>query len=406
MSRFRLVAPAGAPLPARSVLPSVFRSGGDGHGLAELLRERLGVQNPFFVSSGRAALAILLKALRQGSDRREVVVPAYTCFSVPSAVARAGLTIRLCDVDPKTLDLDLNALVRLDLGRALCIVPSGLYGLPGDLVALEQIARTSGAFLVDDAAQCLGATKEGRACGSFGDAGFYSLGRGKGITTMGGGILVTPRQDLARRIAGIVSDLRRPSAWAVGAAVASSAAYSTMLRPSRYWLMDRVPFLELGASHFEPDFRIARLSAYQTRLATRIFPRLDSYNETRRNHADRLRSGIEGVEGIEIPRPVDGASPVYVRFPVLARDGAHRARLLERLRRAGIGASTSYPTAIADIPGIESYLARHQEVCPGAREIAARILTLPTHPGVTARDIQMIVEAIRGDQGRAPQASR
>jgi dTDP-4-amino-4,6-dideoxygalactose transaminase len=406
LSRFRLVAPAGAPLPARSVLPLVFRSVGDDRGLAELLATRLGVRNPFFVSSGRAALAILLKVLRQGSDRREVVIPAYTCFSVPSAVARAGLTIRLCDVDPKTLDLDLNALVRLDLGKALCIVPSGLYGLPGDLVALEQIARTSGAFLVDDAAQCLGAIKEGRACGSFGDAGFYSLGRGKGITTMGGGILVTHRPDLAQRIAGMVRDLRRPSTWAVGVAVAGALAYSAMLRPSRYWLLDHVPFLELGASRFEPDFPIARLSAYQTRLAARLFPRLDSYNEIRRHNADQLRSGIEGVEGIEIPRPGERTSPVYLRFPILARDAAHRSHLLRRLREAGIGASASYPTAIGDIPGIESYLARHQEAYPGARAIGARILTLPTHPGVTLRDIEMMVTIIRGDQGRASEALR
>ena len=404
MSRFRLVAPAGAPLPAWSVLPSVFQSGGGG--LAELFAARLGVQNPFFVSSGRAALAVLFKALRRGSSRREVVIPAYTCFSVPSAVARAGLTIRLCDVDPKTLDLDLNALGRLDLNKALCIVPSGLYGLPGDLVALEQIASTSGAFLVDDAAQCLGATKEGRACGSFGDAGFYSLGRGKGITTMGGGVLVTHRPDLAQRIAGTVRDLPRPSARAVGIAVASSLAYSAMLGPSRYWLLDHAPFLGLGISRFEPDFPITRLSAYQTRLAARLLPRLDSYNAIRRHHADQLRSGIEGVEGIEIPRPGEGTSPVYLRFPILARDEAHRSHLLRRLREAEIGASASYPTAIGDIPGIGSYLARRQEACPGARVIAGRILTLPTHPGVTPRDIEAMVSIIRGGQGRAPDALR
>jgi dTDP-4-amino-4,6-dideoxygalactose transaminase len=328
-----------------------------------------------------------------------VVIPAYTCFSVPSAVAHAGLTIRLCDVDPKTLDLDLNALVRLDLGRALCIVPSGLYGLPGDLVALEQIARRFGAFLVDDAAQCLGATQEGRTCGTFGDAGFYSLGRGKGITTMGGGILVTHRRDLAERIAAIVRGLRPPSAWTVGAAVASSLAYSAMLPPSRYWLVDHLPFLELGASRFEPDFQIARLSAYQIRLATRMFSRLDSYNETRRHHADQLRSGLQGIEGVEIPRPVDGTHPVYLRFPILARDGAHRAHHLARLRWAGISAHPSYPTSIADIPGIGSYLANDQDACPAAREIAARVLTLPTHPGVTSPDVQLMIKAIRGEQG-------
>ena len=346
MNRFRLVAPAGAPLPVRTALPSVLPSAGDDRGLAKLLGKRLGVQNPFFVSSGRAALAVLLRALQQGSDRREVVLPAYTCFSVPSAVARVGLVIRLCDVDPKTLDLDLNALVQLDLGKALCIVPSGLYGMPGDLSALEQIARDSRTFLVDDAAQCLGATKEGRPCGTFGDAGFYSLGRGKGITTMGGGILVTRRDDLARSIEQEVSRLPHPAAWNVCAAVVSSLVYAAMLRPSRYWLLDHVPFLELGASHFEPDFPIAQLSAYQRRLARRLLPLLDSYNRIRREHADQLRAGIEGVEGIEVPRPLEGANPVYLRFPILTRDESHRARLLRGFREAGIVASPSYPTSI------------------------------------------------------------
>src|SRR3989449_3882582 len=278
MSRFRLVAPAGAPLPVRTALPSALPSSGVDRGLVKLLGERLGIRSAFFVSSGRAALAILLRTLPQCADRREVVIPAYTCFSVPSAVARAGFVIRLCDVDPKTLDLDLNALVRLDLGKVLCIVPSGLYGLPGELGALEQIASDSRTFLVDDAAQCLGATKEGRPCGTFGDVGFYSLGRGKGITTMGGGILVTRRDDLARRIEQAVSALPRPAVWNVCAAVVSALAYAAMLRPSRYWLLDHVPFLELGASHFEPDFPIAQLSAYQRRLAPRLLPPLGSSN--------------------------------------------------------------------------------------------------------------------------------
>jgi perosamine synthetase len=99
MSFFRLVAPAGAPVPVRSVLPAFVEGSGDRRGLSDL-QERLGVRHLRLVSSGRAALTVLLEAMEQGSERREVVVPAYTCFSVPSAVARAGLTLRLCDVDP------------------------------------------------------------------------------------------------------------------------------------------------------------------------------------------------------------------------------------------------------------------------------------------------------------------
>src|SRR5882724_4960211 len=400
----RLVAPAGAPLPVGAVLRSVLAGSGDHRGPTGLLRERLGIQNPFFVSSGQAALATILKVLCQCSDRREVVVPAYTCFSVPSTVARAGLRIRLCDVDPKTLDLDLNALARLDLDKALCLVPSGLYGMPGDLMALEGIARTCGTFLVDDAAQCLGATQAGRSCGTFGDAGFYSLGRGKNITTMGGGILATPRSDLAHAIEQEVRTLRRPSAREVWAAVTSSFLYAGMLHPSRYWIVDRIPLLGLGGSRFDPDFPVARLSGYQTRLAARLFPHLDSYNRARRDNARRLRLGIEGVEGIEIPQPVNGADPVYLRFPILARDGAHRSYLLGRLRAAGIAASASYPTSIGDIAGIERYVAPHPNRCPGARSIATRILTLPTHSWVTPGDIERMVTIIRGHHGGSGKA--
>jgi perosamine synthetase len=395
MTPFRLVAPAGAPLPVRAVLRSAFASPAPGDP-DEPLRAHCGGRHAFFVSSGRAALTFLLRAMQRSSQQREVVIPAYTCFSVPSAVARAGLTIRLCDVDPKTLDIDLTALAGIDLTRVLCIVPSGLYGLPGDLTGLEALARTAGTSLVDDAAQCLGATKDARPCGTFGDAGFYSLGRGKGITTMGGGILVTRRDDLARSIAQELRALPAAPARQTFATVAGSLIYAGLLAPSRYWLVDRIPFLELGISRFEPEFPMARLSAYQCRLAAQLLPLVGSYNAMRRQNAERLRDGLDGIEGIEIPRAVPGADPVYLRFPMLTRDTAHRAQLMARLRAAGVVASPSYPTAVGDIPGIGRYLAPEQEPCPGAHSIAARILTLPTHPGVEPGDVERMVAAVRG----------
>lgn len=401
MSVLRFVAPAGAPLPVCAVVSAQLVPLEDGRGLREILRARLGVQHLFLVSSGRAALTVLLKVLEQLSGRREVIIPAYTCFSVPSAVARAGLQLRLCDVDPKTLDLDQNALLRLDLSKALCIIPSGLYGMPGDLVRLEGISRRYGLFLIDDAAQCLGGLLGGRPCGTFGDAGFYSLARGKNITAMGGGILLTHREDLAHLIAREVSKLAPPSAREACLAVLSSLVYAVMLQPSRYWIVASIPCLGLGISRFDANFEMIQLSAYQARLAAHLFPLLDSYNRIRRNNADDLRGGIEGAEGIEIPRPVAGANPVYVRFPILARDETHRSYLLRRLSAAGIGASMSYPTAIGDIPGIQRYLVRDQQPCPGARGVARRIITLPTHPHVTPADIKRMVAIIREDRAHA-----
>jgi dTDP-4-amino-4,6-dideoxygalactose transaminase len=319
-------------------------------------------------------------------------------------VVRAGLTVRLCDVDPKTLDLDLNALVRLDFRRVLAIVPSGLYGLPGDLAAMESIARQGGAALIDDAAQCLGATVAGRACGTFGDAGFYSLGRGKNITTMGGGVLVTNQDRLAGQLERRVLALPRPGLGRSLVAAFESLAYTAMLAPSRFWIADRV--LDLGGSHFEPRFPLGRLSAFQQRLAARLVPDAEVYTVGRRAHAEALRAGIDGVEGIEVPRPIVGAKPAYLRFPILVRDRAHRVDLLQRLRAGGIGASASYPSAIGDIRGIARYLAPAQHACPGAASIAQRILTLPTHAGVTAADVEHMVAIVRQVPGQRRSGSR
>jgi len=391
----RLVPPAGAPLPARAIVRAAVPSAREKSGFTEILRRRLGIRHVHFVSSGRAALTLLLRALQQLSNRREVIIPAYTCFSVPSSVVRAGLVVRLCDVDPKTLDFDRNALLRIDLNKVLCIIPSGLYGMPSDLIALGEISRASGSFLIDDAAQCLGATLAGRPCGTFGDAGFFSLGRGKNITTMGGGILITQREDLAQLMEQQVSELRPPSRLRIFSITLHSLLYAIMLAPSRYWVVNRLPFLDLGVSPFDPDFAMTKLSPFQMTLATQLLPFVDSYNRIRRENADRLHAGIKGVEGIEVPQPIIGARPVYLRFPILARNASHRARLVEGLGAAGIGASTSYPTAVGYIPGIHRHLARDQQPCPGAKSVATRIVTLPTHPYVTTRDIEKMVEIVR-----------
>jgi len=94
------------------------------------------------VSSGRAALAIILMALREGHDpgRDEVVIPAYTCFSVPSAIVRAGLKVMPCDIDPQHLDYDQSMLPKVVSSRTLCIVPTHLFGFPARMDLARELA--------------------------------------------------------------------------------------------------------------------------------------------------------------------------------------------------------------------------------------------------------------------------
>ena len=73
------------------------------------LKEYFGVKHCFLVSSGKAAFTLILQALRDiHPDRDEVLIPAFTCYSVPSSIVRAGLKIKLCDIDTETLDFNFN----------------------------------------------------------------------------------------------------------------------------------------------------------------------------------------------------------------------------------------------------------------------------------------------------------
>jgi perosamine synthetase len=161
MPVFRFVPPAGTPMGiadiawwARHVLTdddTLIR-------FEEEFRARFGVRYCTFVSTGRAALTLALRALKtlDGAQRDEVVIPSYTCFSVASSVVKAGLKVRLADVDPATLDFAPGALETIDESRVLAVVATNLYGLPSDLPAITRWAKGRGVLVGGDAAQCRG----------------------------------------------------------------------------------------------------------------------------------------------------------------------------------------------------------------------------------------------------------
>lgn len=140
----------------------------------------------FAISSGRAALCLILQALAKCSDRREVVIPAYTCPTVALSVARAGLKVRLCDVDPVSGNLNVAQLAETLSKNTLAVIPVHMHGIPCDMYTTLALARQRGVFIVEDCAQAAGATLGGQKVGTFGDAAFFSLARGKGFTSYEG----------------------------------------------------------------------------------------------------------------------------------------------------------------------------------------------------------------------------
>jgi len=113
----RTLPPAAAPIFLQDVLSglsAVHRGQRELDKLSAELKDYFAVQHCFLVSSGRAALTIILKALKEHCPHKDrVLIPAYTCYSVPSAIVRAGLKLQLCDMQSDTLDFNYVRLSEL-----------------------------------------------------------------------------------------------------------------------------------------------------------------------------------------------------------------------------------------------------------------------------------------------------
>ncbi len=363
------------------------------------IRARAEVGHAWPIASGRAAMSFILRALRtlaNDSGRDEVLIPAYTCYSVPASISRAGLRPRLVDVDPHTLGMDPRALEKADFTRALAVVSANLYGLPNDLPAIEAIARERGIFMVDDGAQSFGARIAGRAVGTFGDAGLYSFDKGKVICTIQGGAIVC-REDRVADALGEAMKALPDSAFAetLGNCI-KLPIYAVCLRPALYGIIRSLPFLGLGRTMYEERYPIAKLSAPQMGVAVELLRRLDAIAADRGARAAALRAALEGVPGIELPTLAADAQPAWVRFPLRVTGASARDVFVAAVDAAGIGATTSYPLALCDVPEVVARLRSPQDAMPGARLVASQIVTLPTHgycPGGYAERIRALARS-------------
>lgn len=403
---FRYLAPAGSPIGLTDLVQwtATGLSGADAvASLQAAIRDRFDVRHCTLTSTGRAGMTVALRAMHRlaGGDRHEVVLPSYTCYSLAGSVMKAGLRPRIVDIDPATLDYRRDALQAVDTTRVLALVATNLYGIPNDLPWLQAFARERRISLVDDAAQAMGARVGGRWSGTWGDVGLFSLDKGKNVSAIDGGILVTNDSDLAHAIeARVAGSAAVPIAATLGH-VAKAVAYSLLLRPWLYGVPARIPQLELGKTVYTTEYPLAVADPALAALAGVMLRKLDAFTTARVANAKALLAALSASPGItRIAVPPD-ASAVYLRLPLLMPDAATRARVIAALTAQGIGATASYPGSLVDIDALRDHI--DVSVCAdGGREVAARILTLPTHPFVTATDIArmaaVVSEAIGGGQ--------
>lgn len=357
------------------------------------IKKHFGVPYACLVSSGTAALTLALIALRDLSERTDVIIPAFTCYSVPAAVLAAGLRPVLCDVEPSTFDYDHARLQQTLSDNTLCVVAHHLFGVPADIERLRALCHARGIFLVEDAAQAMGIKVDGEYVGTKGDVGIFSFGRGKNVTSGSGGVIIAQRNSIAEALDRRCGCLEDPSRIQVWAELFRSMVMTAFIRPSLYWFPAAMPFLRLGETIYPRKVALHRLSGMQAGLLHGWRERLHQSNQIRSENATDLTLRLS----LNPPR---GQSHPYLRLPLLAPTPREKKRIFEMSRKQGLGMSVAYPATINEVPELKGHFDGGRY--PGATKLAQQLLTIPTHHWVEERDRKALTNCLATTMRAAP----
>jgi len=337
--------------------------------------------------SGTASLVIALTALHRLSGRRVVVVPAYTCPLVALAVAYCGLELRLCDLAPGSIDFDAVQLAHVCDVDTLAIVPTHLAGRVADVGTAVAIARKVGAFVIEDAAQAFGARRNGKPVGFDGDAGFFSLAVGKGLTTFEGGVLVARDARLRDAFSGVSREIvPRQLGWELKRTL-QLLGYHAFYRPSLLALAYGAPLRRalrhgdlIGAvgDDFGAEIPMHTLGHWRQAVGARAFERLPQFLDECSARAYRRKQHLATIPNVTV---IDDPPDAYGTWPfLLLRLSSETARdaVLQRLWSAGLGINRLFIHALPDYDYLHTIVGSRD--VPNARAFAATTLTISNSP--------------------------
>ena len=357
------------------------------HVVLDELESLLGRRPVALFRSGREALRVALRQLAEASGRDEVIIPAYCCYSVPAAAVAAGLRVRLVDVD-SSARIDVQALRSLPLEGAAAIVVGNLFGLPEPIPGILELADTAGVVVVDDAAQSLGARDSDGPVGARTPVGILSFGRAKPLSALGGGALLWDGPNAPSERPDI------PSGSRIGA-LAKAVGFQLSLSRFVFPVLAALPFLHVGESVFDDSFPGGAISRSSLVVASALIPELANLGPARALAAETLAQQIEAVTTFAPLLAPSGADGVYPRLALLAKGSGMRDAAVAQVRAVGAGASPMYPKSLDQIEPLQPHLIG-DALCPGARDVATRLMTLRVPTSPESRLSQKVIAALAG----------
>ena len=314
----------------------------------------VGVRHAIGVGNGTDALTLAARAVGVGPGD-EVVVPAFTFYATAEAIASMGATPVFCDVDFDTRNVTVETVAAAITPRTKAIVAVDLFGLPAPISAIKQ---AHGLPVIEDAAQALGATLDGRRAGALGDIATFSFYPSKNLGAFGdAGAVVTDDPKLA----------------------------------------DTVRALRFHGSRDKQSFEMvgynSRLDEVQAAVLRILLPELDGWCEGRRAAA-RAYADSRLSEYVTLPGEQAGADPAWHLYVVTHPEPAE---LLRALNGADVQARAYYRVPLHRQPAMLPFLNGGAVQLPVTDELARTNIALPISPVLTAGQVGEVVAALAGE---------
>jgi perosamine synthetase len=336
-----------------------------GRRFEEAFAAYVGTRHAVGVSSGTAGLHLGVRLAGAGPGD-EVITSPFSFVASANCALYEGAEPVFADIDPVTFNIDPDAVEAAITPRTRAIVPVHIFGLPCRIERINEIARRHGLAVVEDAAEALGARRQGRMVGTHGNPAIFAFYPNKQMTTGEGGMVTTDDDELAAGLRSLANQ---------GRADAGN------------WLEhDRLGW----------NYRLDDVSAA---IGLGQVERLDELLAGRAAVAARYGELLAGVDAITPPATIDGDTRSWFVYPVLVGEGVDRDRVLELLWAEGVSAKPYLP-AIHLQPFYRSRGHREGEL-PVCEAISRRSLAIPFFAALTLADQERVVDALARAAERA-----
>jgi dTDP-4-amino-4,6-dideoxygalactose transaminase len=308
------------------------------------------------VGNGTDALVLTLDAAGVGPGD-EVITSPFTFFATAESVSRLGAKPVFVDIDPRTFNLDVSQIKDKINERTKAIIPVHIFGQPADMDEVMALAQEHGLFVLEDAAQAIGAEYKGRKVGSLGHAATFSFFPTKNLGGYGdGGMIVTDDPELDSKLRSLRVHGRSPK----------SKYYNSLIGYN------------------------SRLDEMQAAILRVKLKHLQSWNEARRKNA-RLYDELLKDTPVVTPFAAEDRKHIYHLYIIQAEN---KEGLMEHLKNNGVATNAYYPVPL-HLQEVYRDLGYQEGDLPVAEAASKRTMALPLYPELSEETIRHIANLVK-----------